>query len=157
MIALTVVLLIFLAVFAPLKVRLYLSVCPSELTATVRVWLYFVEFFRENVSVEGRAILLNGTVGDCVRLADVDIQGGKSLGKCITTDEVFVCLSASVASMGATAFLPAICAVVGCAAGFTNTKFGIVCRPTCQMTEISAVVKVRTCLAEVLPCLLFGK
>ena len=78
MIAVTIVLLLVLAVLAPIRVRVYATFCPSELTAEVKVRLYFAKIFVEKAAVQGGMIVLSGTIGDCVRLVDVDMSGGGS-------------------------------------------------------------------------------
>ena len=79
MIAVTIVLLLVLAVLAPIRVRVYATFCPSELTAEVKVRLYFAKIFVEKAAVQGGMIVLSGTIGDCVRLVDVDMSGGVDL------------------------------------------------------------------------------
>lgn len=149
MIAVTIVLLLVLAVLAPIKVRLYATFCPSQLTAEVKVRLYFAKIFDEKVAVQGGMIVLSGTFGDCVRLVDVDMSGGVDLTKCVTLDELRLLVRPSLLSVTATTVLPVVCSAVGDVAAFARAKFGVCVQPTCDKTDFHVLAKVTTNLAEV--------
>ena len=149
MIAVTIVLLLVLAVLAPIKVRVYATFCPSELTAEVKVRLYFAKIFVEKATVQGGMIVLSGTIGDCVRLVDVDMSGGVDLTKCVTLDELRLLVRPGLLSVTATTVLPVVCSVVGDIAAFTHAKFGVCVQPTIGKTDFHVMAKVTTNLAEV--------
>ena len=151
MITCTVFLILLLLVLAPIRLLVGAEVCPSDISLKVRVRTRLFRVFDERFAVQDGMIVCSGTIKDCLRLSDLDFDGGLDLTKCITLDRLDVgfCPNLCGSPIETTAY-NLLAAFLGNAALFTHTQLYVTAAPTYGQSKVCAAAKVSSNLAEIL-------
>ncbi len=90
MIVVTATLVFLLLVFAPIRLKMSVSLVYEQLSAHILVRLGVLRVFDESVRLEGGSLCCDGTIDAQVRLQSIDRQGGVELLRCVTFEKVYV-------------------------------------------------------------------
>ncbi len=151
MIISTVFLILLLLLLAPIRLNIGVELVPSDIMLKVKVRTRFLSVFEERFLVQQGMIIASGTISDCLKLTDLDFNGGLDLTKCITVDrlDVGICPSVCGSPVEMTAYNLAS-SLIGTAALFTHTQLNAVTLPTCDKSRICLAAKVSSNLTEIL-------
>ena len=151
MITCTVLLVFLLLVLAPIRLLVGAEVCPSDVSLKVHVRTRLLRVFEERFSLQDGMIVCSGTIKDCLRIADLDFDGGLDLTKCITLDRLDVgfCPNLCGSPVETTAY-NLLAAFVGIAALFTHIQLYVTSMPSYGQSKVCAAAKVSSNLAEIL-------
>ena len=155
MIVSTVLLLILLAVLLPLRITAYVAAVPDALSADIRVRLFGIPVFVEHVSVRQGMLVFEGSVGECIRIVDINLLGGNELVKAINLKRIDVLVRPSLlATPQNVALMSALGIVSGHLAAFTHVDVGSVVSPTVGDTQLCMHACLYTDLLELGICLI---
>ena len=102
MIVVTATLLFLTLIFAPIHLRVNVSLYGERGVAQICVGIGALKIFDERISLSDGSLHCAGTVETDVRLNAIDRKSGIDLFKCITIEKVYISIFKNLASLSAT-------------------------------------------------------